>query len=236
MSLQLVSQKQSKPTLLNKTKSYNHRFNCLLTWNIICLVGHCLQNSTKKLHNKSVFTTTPPPGIQPGYPKGIPYDSPVSVQQHDIKLDTKAPQSGKETELWKIVISPCTKSQQIQTVAQSIVFRTTPPPWNLALCLCNNIRTYIHTLLLPPQRGFSGTMKHDMTLSLQGKPPEKKIAVSTGATGRPVAPLVHIFWNFHWLLSFPEIYLEPMVKSWGWLVLKRDIYIFTLKASRLETN
>ena len=31
-SLQLVSQKQSEPALLNKTKSYKHQFNCLLTW------------------------------------------------------------------------------------------------------------------------------------------------------------------------------------------------------------
>ena len=47
-SLPPVSQKQSKPTLLNKARSYNHQFKCLLTWNIINRVGHCLhENSTK---------------------------------------------------------------------------------------------------------------------------------------------------------------------------------------------
>ena len=52
--LQLVSQKQSKPTLLNRTESYNHQINCLLTRNIINRVGHCLDaNSTNKLHNSA---------------------------------------------------------------------------------------------------------------------------------------------------------------------------------------
>ena len=51
-SLQLVSQKQSKPTLLNTTKSHNHQFDYLLTWNIINRVGHCLHaNRTNKLHD-----------------------------------------------------------------------------------------------------------------------------------------------------------------------------------------
>ena len=50
----LVSQKQSKPTLLNKTKSYNHQFRCLLTRNILNRVGHCLHaNSTNKLYKSA---------------------------------------------------------------------------------------------------------------------------------------------------------------------------------------
>ena len=31
------------------------------------------------------------PGLNPGYPKCIPDDSPVSLQQHDTQLDTKPP-------------------------------------------------------------------------------------------------------------------------------------------------
>ena len=32
------------------------------------------------------------PGIQPGYPKCIPDDSPVSAQQHDTYFDGRRPQ------------------------------------------------------------------------------------------------------------------------------------------------
>ena len=87
--------KQSKPTLLNKTKSNNHQLNCLLTWNIICRVGNCLhaaRKQHKKLHNSAKTNQTlqqrQPPGISPGYPKCIPNNSPVSLQQHDSQLDT----------------------------------------------------------------------------------------------------------------------------------------------------
>ena len=36
-----------------------------------------------------------------------------------------------DIELWKTGVSPRTKTQQIRTLAQSIVFRTTPSPWIL---------------------------------------------------------------------------------------------------------
>ena len=40
--------------MLNKNKSYDHQFNCLLTRNIVNRVGHCLHaNSTKKLHKSA---------------------------------------------------------------------------------------------------------------------------------------------------------------------------------------
>ena len=135
-SMPLVSQKQSKPTLLNKTRSYNHQFNCLLTWNTINRVSHCLHaNSTKKLHKSSKTHQTlkhpHPPGIWPGYPKCIPDDSPVSVQQHDTHLDTNLPQFDGDTELWKTGISPDTETQQIQSLARGMLFRTTPSSWNL---------------------------------------------------------------------------------------------------------
>ena len=62
--------------MLNKNKSYDHQFNCLLTRNIVNRVGHCLHaNSTKKLHKSAK--------IEPGYPKCIPDDRPVSVHQQD---------------------------------------------------------------------------------------------------------------------------------------------------------
>ena len=49
-SLPLVSQKNQNQHCVNKpTSSYNHQFNCLLTWNISNRVGRCLYaNSTKK--------------------------------------------------------------------------------------------------------------------------------------------------------------------------------------------
>ena len=92
VSLKLVSQKQSKGTLLNKTESYNHQFNCLLTSNIINRVGHCLHaNSTNKMHkNAKTYQTLQQPhasGIKPGYPECMPDDSPVSLQQHDTQPD-----------------------------------------------------------------------------------------------------------------------------------------------------
>ena len=66
--------KQSKATLPNKTTSYNHQFNCFLTWKIINRGGHCLHaNSTNKLHNSAKTHQTlqqpHPPGIYRGYPK-----------------------------------------------------------------------------------------------------------------------------------------------------------------------
>ena len=37
-SLPLVSQQQSKPTLLNKTRSYKRQFNLLLTWSMMVMM------------------------------------------------------------------------------------------------------------------------------------------------------------------------------------------------------
>ena len=53
------------------------------------------------------------------------------MQQHDTKLDTNPPQFDGGTEPWDKGISPETKAQQIHSLAQSMLFRTTPPPWNL---------------------------------------------------------------------------------------------------------
>ena len=91
-------------TRLPKTSSYNHRFNCVLTWNISNRVGHCLHaNSTRKRHSSAAthqnLKQPHAPGIYPRYPKCISDDSPVSVQQHDIQLDTKPPQFEGDTEL-----------------------------------------------------------------------------------------------------------------------------------------
>ena len=38
------------------------------------------------------------------------------------------------------------------------------------------------------------------------------------------------FWNFHWFLSIPGSYFKPMVKSWGLLVLKREIFTKSIPA------
>ena len=61
-------------------------------------------------------------------PKCIPDDSPVSVQQHDTQLDTNPLQFQGDTELWKIGITPGTQIEQIHSPAESMLFRTTPPP------------------------------------------------------------------------------------------------------------
>ena len=78
---------------------------------------------------------------------------------------------------------------------------------------------------------------NNMTLSLTEAPLKKYYLGQRGQqpvpTGRAVAPLRQIFWNLHWFLSLPESYLEPMVKRWGWLVVKSEIVIFTLKVSGL---
>ena len=49
-----------------------------------------MQKAQKKLENNAKTHQTlkqpHPPGIKPGYPKCIPDESPVSVQQHDLSL------------------------------------------------------------------------------------------------------------------------------------------------------
>ena len=77
-SLPLVSQIQSGPTSLNKTRSYNHQFNCLglgplaTEWVIACI------QTAKKLHNSAEkhqsLKQPPAPGIEKGCPKCIPGD------------------------------------------------------------------------------------------------------------------------------------------------------------------
>ena len=50
------------------------------------------------------------------------------MKEHDTQLDTNPSQFEGDTEIWKTGISPGTKTQQIHSLAQSIVFRTTPLP------------------------------------------------------------------------------------------------------------
>ena len=76
----------------------------MLTGDIINRVGHCLhEQSTNKLQNSAKTHQTlqqpHPPGVQPGYPKYIPDDSPVSVQQNETQLDTNPSQFEEDTEL-----------------------------------------------------------------------------------------------------------------------------------------
>ena len=107
----------------------------------------------------------------------------------------------------KVKISP---QKEISSTPPPMEFnQATPSAYQMiALCPCDN-----------------------MTLSLTEAPPPpppKKLPGPTGATDRPVG---HVLWNFHWFLPILGSYLEPMIKSWRWLVLKREIFIFALKAS-----
>ena len=72
---------------------------------------------------------------------------------------------------------------------------------------------------------------NNMTLSLMEAPLKKYYLGRRGQ--QPVCPPRANFLELDWFLSIPGSYLEPVVKRWGWLVLKSEIVIFTLKVSGL---
>ena len=120
-SLQLVSQKQSKPTLLNKTKSYNYQFNCLRTWT-------ALQH--KQTHNSAKTHQT----LQQPHPLEFNQATPNAYQMIALCLcnnmtpsQTQLLLTLRETLSFERRVSPGTKTQNSHTLEQSIVFRTTPP-------------------------------------------------------------------------------------------------------------
>ena len=69
-----------------------------------------------------------PPGIWAGYPKYIPDDSPKSVQQHDTQLDTDLSSIWRRHWALKDRVKPRHKNLANHSLAQGMLFGTTPPP------------------------------------------------------------------------------------------------------------
>ena len=99
---------------------------------------------------------------------------------------------------------PWWKVQQIHSPAQPRLFRTTPPPWNLTRL------PQMHSMQLI---ALWLCNKLTSTLTEDPNPAQKKISWLNE----------DLFWNFHWFLWISGSYLQPMVKSWGCLVLKRQV-------------
>ena len=98
---------------------------------------------------KQGLLTQHTPEILSSYPKCTPDDNPVSVQQHDTKLDTSVPPVEGYTKLWMTGISPVQKFFK-SSLVQNMAFQTSPLPLEfylanpnapqmIALCLCNNM-------------------------------------------------------------------------------------------------
>ena len=141
---------------------------------------------------------------------------------HCVCPTTWHPVRHKPSSIWGIKtlpferrISPIQKFFK-SSLAQSIAFESTPtpapPPPKFNLATPN-----AHQMI-------SLCLCNNMTLIL---------TEALLKTDWSLTPLGHVLWNSKWFLSIPGGYL---VKIWGWLVLKREIFIFTLKAPRPYAN